>query len=241
MRKSATEDGQPTAPALFLVDIRDIPADFARRPSAQQGASLYGFDQAIVIAAAFKGGAIEAFEFDHHPGLDIGIRRTDLIPSDDPFLSTVARFRAARDVLRPHATGSEPRAGTSADLLERANDALDLAVISAHECERIPLKNHIVATVFDAIQRLGSIRFRYLMIVENEDVKAILCAVTAEPMELEEPLRSLPAALLKQLKTGDELRLWVPGRSMAVDLGQWSSVREFADRALEVARSAMSA
>ncbi|HUF65222.1 MAG TPA: FRG domain-containing protein, partial [Gemmatimonadaceae bacterium] len=98
-RAMSEAGGAAQAPEFFLVDIRDVPTSFARRPAAQHGASLYGFDQAHIIAAAFKGGAIEAFEFEHRPGADIGVVRGDVVPADDPFLPRLARFAAFRDAL----------------------------------------------------------------------------------------------------------------------------------------------
>ena len=149
---SATE-GAPQTPEFFLVDIRDIPANFARRPAAQHGASLYGFDQPHIIAAAFKGGAIEVFEFKHQQGLDIGIVRKDVIPTEDPFLAKLERFQACLKASGPESIGSVPKENDIPDPLKRANTALNMGIISAREVERIQLTEGIFAIVFDQVKR----------------------------------------------------------------------------------------
>lgn len=224
-------------PELFLVDIRDIPSSFARRPSAQQGASLYGFDQPIVIAAAFKGGAIEAFDFEQQPGLNIGISREEVVPNDDPFLSKLENFKAFRDIIRPLNIDSEPKENNANELLEKANSVLHLGLISAHEVDKIRLTEQTMATIFDQITRHGQIEFRYLMIVENEPLKAVVCGITAEPMNL---VGGLSPTMLKAVGFGDQaLRLWIPDNSgMTVKIGHWEEVKEFIDSASKAVREA---
>jgi hypothetical protein len=235
-RTMSEAEGVVPAPELFLVDIRDVPSSFARRPAAQHGASLYGFDQAIVIAAAFKGGAIEAFEFEHRPGLDIGIGREDVVPPQDPFLPKLERFRVFRDAVTAKASGSAPEQEGTPGLLDRANAVFDMGLVSAHEVERVRPTERTVAIIFDRIARHGEIRFRYLMLVLDEPLKAVLCAVTAEPMKL---VPGLSPAVLSSIGLGEHaLRLWLRGGSATVTLGHWETVREFVESALPVARQA---
>jgi len=105
-RQFNASQGAPPAPDLFLEDIRDIPPSFAARPSAQQGASIHGFDKSIVLGAAFKGAVIAAFEFEHRSGIDIGLSRNDVIPTDDPFLPQIDRFRVEHAELLQREVGA---------------------------------------------------------------------------------------------------------------------------------------
>jgi hypothetical protein len=235
-RAMSEAEGVATAPEFFLVDIRDVPSSFARRPTAQHGASLYGFDQAHIIAAAFKGGAIEAFEFEHRPGLDIGIGREDMVPTQDPFLPKLERFQAFREAISVKASGSAPEQNESPSLIDRANAVFNMGLVSAREVERVQLAERIVAIVFDQVARRGEIQFRYLMLVQDKPLKAVLCAVTGEPMEL---VPGLSPAALSSMGLGEHaLRLWLPERSATVTLGHWEAIGEFIESALPVARQA---
>lgn len=235
----STAEGSAPAPEFFLVDIRDVPEALAKRPSAQQGASVYGFDQAHVIGAAMKGGAIQAFEFEHRSGAEIGIDREDVVPSQDPFLEPLARFRAARMVMRPDARVPAEGEASAADALERANSALELGLTGARQVKQIALKEDCVGWVFDEVERIGEIRFRYLMIVEDQVLRSALCAISAEPMKL---APGLPPQALAAFGFGPlALRLWGPGRSMTVDYGDWDAVDAFVERASKVAGDVISA
>jgi len=138
-RAMALAEGGAPAPAFFLVDIREIPAKFAKRPSAQQGASVYGFDQAHVIAAAFLGGAIDAFEFTHRSDVRLDVSREDVVPSEDPFLEKVARFHAFRGALATRAEGPAAAEGAEAGALDRANTVFNMGLIGARS-EKGPLE-----------------------------------------------------------------------------------------------------
>ena len=235
-RVMSEAEGAAQAPEFFLVDIRDMPTSFARRPAAQHGASLYGFDQAHIIAAAFKGGAIEAFEFEHRLGLEIGIGREDVVPTEDPFLPKLERFQAFREAVSAKASYSTPEQKEAPSLLERANSVLNMGLVSARETERVRLTDRTFASVFDQVKRRGEIEFRYLMLVEDEALKAVLCAITAEPMNL------VPGLSLTALKSiglgGQALRLWKPGGSVTVEVGNWETVGEFIESASAAARKA---
>lgn len=204
-RAMSEAEGVAQAPEFFLVDIRDVPTSFARRPAAQHGASLYGFDHAHIIAAAFKGGAIEAFEFEHRPGLDIGVGREDVVPTEDPFLPKLERFQAFRDVFSPKPVGSELKQSGAPSLLDRASTVFNMGLVSAREVERVRLTDRTIASVFDQVEHLGEIEFRYLMLVEDEALESVLCAITAEPMKL---AQGLPPAVLSSIGLGAQaLRL----------------------------------
>jgi hypothetical protein len=237
-RAMSEAEGAAQAPEFFLVDIRDVPTRFARRPAAQHGASLYGFDQAHIIRAAFKGGTIEAFEFEHRPGCAIGVGREDVVPTEDPFLPRLERFKAFRDALSPKPVGSALKPNDAPSLLDRASAVFNMGLVSAREVERVRLTDRALASVFDQVKRLGEIEFRYLMLVEDEALKAVLCAITAEPMKLMPGLS--PTALVSIGLGGQALRLWKPGGSVTVGLGNWETVGEFIESASAAAREATS-
>lgn len=234
----ADDEGLERAPELFVVDIREIPASIARRPSAQQGASIYGFDQPHIVAAAMRFGAIEVFEFEQRPGDDIGIGRSDITPAEDPFLGPLERFEAIRQRLRPNVTHAGTDAGTGSDMVERANTVLGLGLTSAHLCATHPLTDEVVAATFDQVERLGRIRFSYLMLVEHRPTGAFVCAITAEPMDLPDALKALPPEVLAGFGS-DVLRSWAVGGAAPVAYGRWPTLAEFTDKALEVARRAL--
>jgi len=237
-RAMSEAEGAARAPEFFLVDIRDVPTSFARRPAAQHGASLYGFDQAHIIAAAFKGGAIEAFEFEHRPGLDIEVGREDVVPTEDAFLPKLERFQAFRDMLSPKPVGSALKQNGAPSLLDRASAVFNMGIISAREVKRVRLTDRTIASVFDQIKRRGEIDFRYLMVVEDEALKAVLVAFTAEPMNLV-PGPS-PTVLSSFGLGGQALRLWKPGGSETVEVGNWETVGKFIGSASALAREATS-
>ena len=186
-------------------------------------------------------GAVQVFEFEHRPGADVGIGRDDVIPPQDPFLEPLAQFlQAIRRQLLPDVSGTVPQTSAEAKRLERANTVLGLGLRSARACDSHRLADAVLATVFDQIEGLGQIRFRYLMLVEHERTKAFVCAITAEPMAVPEQLQAAPAALLATLGLGTyALRVWVVGGSTTVATGQWSTISEFTAKALEVARGAL--
>ncbi len=237
-RAMSDAEGAAQAPEFFLVDIRDVPMSFARRPAAQHGASIYGLDQAHIIAAAFKGGAIEAFEFEHIPDPDIGVGREDVVPTEDPFLTELERFQTIRDAFSPKPVGSALKQNDSSSLLDRANTVFTMGLISAHEVERVRLTDLTSASVFDQVKRRGEIEFRYLMLVENEELKTVLCAITAEPMNLVQGLS--PTTLSSIGLGGQTLRLWNLEGSVTVGIGNWKTIEEFIESASAVARKATS-
>jgi hypothetical protein len=240
MRAWQEREGHVAAPELFLVDIRDIPPELARRPAAQQGASLYGFDQSHVLAAAVEGGAVEAFEFSHRPDVRAGPAREDVIPPDDPFLRHLELFQMAREALRPKSASPSAEATGRPDLLERANTVLRLGLRSARESRRVQLTDRYAATVFDQIDRLGDIRFQHLLIVEDKKDGTVVCAVSAEPMAVPDALRSVPQAALEKVGFGgDALGFWTSAGRRTLDVGTWSSADAFTERALEAARQAI--
>jgi hypothetical protein len=233
----ALAEGSPPAPAFFLVDIREIPAKFAKRPSAQQGASVYGFDQAHVIAAAFLGGAIDAFEFTHRSNVRLDVSREDVVPSEDPFLEKVARFHAFRGALATRAGELAAAEGAEPSALDRANTVFNMGLISAHEVKKVRLSERMVATAFDRVQKSGEIEFRYLMLVEDEQLKSVLCGVSAEPIKL---APGLTPEIMDAMGLGgfQALRLWLPDGSRPSGHGAWKTVDEFVESAAAVARRA---
>jgi hypothetical protein len=76
MTEWARERGELRPPGLFFMDIRTIPAAFARRPAGQQGGSIYGFDQPSVLRAVFERGCADIFEFRHGPPRRLARERT---------------------------------------------------------------------------------------------------------------------------------------------------------------------
>ena len=225
--------GAPLTPELFLVDIRDIPGGFARRPSAQQGASLYGLDQSHVIAAAMEDGAIEALEFRHRRGCDIGIGREDVVPAEDPFLAELEKFKTFQSVIRPESEGSDPEPGNNPSLLERANLAFKMRVVSAREVKKIRLSDHSQGIVYDEIKRRGDIEFRYMMLVEDTKLHTVVCAVTAERIK---PFGDLPPEALDSYGIGQQIRLWKADGSVPLKYGKWDNVDEFIESASEAVR-----
>ena len=122
-------------------------------------------------------------------------------------------------------------------LLERASTIFNMGLISARQVETIRLSKRNVASVFDQVKRRGENECRYLMLVEDEPLKAVVCAFTAEPMTLVPGLS--PAALTSIGLGGQALRLWKPEGSMTVGLGNWETIGEFIEGASAAAREAI--
>jgi hypothetical protein len=83
-------------PRFFVQRIGDMIEGGALRPKRQRGASVYGFDQPLVLATVAQYGVVEVFEFEHSAhgsGLDLGpVNRGYLKPVDDPMRSLVDQF-----------------------------------------------------------------------------------------------------------------------------------------------------
>jgi len=235
----AAEQNLTPPPDLFLVDIREIPSEFARRPRVQHGASIYGFDQPHVVSFAMQKGAIEAFEFIHRSRVDIGIGREDVVPPEDPFLEPLQRFIGVQRCLSPNRAQMSDPDSPALDCLNRANTVLKLGVESARHAPTHELTGEVIAYVFDEVERMGRIRFSHLMVVEHKPSKAIECAISAEPMDLFPELKALPPGTLARLGFGsDTLRHWSLSGSPTVALGQFTSIDKFTARALELVRQA---
>ncbi len=242
MRAWAIKEGRFPPPELFLVDIRDIPATFAKRPSAQQGASLYGFDQPLLVEKAFKTGAVEALEFRHRRDMDVGRTRSEVIPEDDPFLPWLELFCAAREVLKPKTIVATTTTGEKQDLdvLERVSAVLHIPMREGRRRERIELTDRYVASLFDELQTLGEIQCKYLLAVMDEPTGAIVCVVSVEPLPLMGDLGSLPPEAFKALGLGTEIEilgLWDGRGRTAIEMRFWQNYEEFKDRALTLAQS----
>jgi hypothetical protein len=97
------ESGGPSlVPALGLfglADISSLSADIARRPVAQRGGSLLGFENSVLHLLLHDGGGVEAFVFPHRSadGTETPLRKSHLCPDDDPALA----------VFRPGEAGEE--------------------------------------------------------------------------------------------------------------------------------------
>lgn len=231
------EDTPP--PEMFIVDIREIPASFARRPSAQRGASVYGFDQPFVVRLALSRGAVQIFEFEHRAGIDVGVTREDVVPSTDPFLQRLDQFEEIRTLLR-QGPSSGPEASAKGSLLDRASTAMKLWVRSARQVRTHRLTDGLVATVFDQIERPTTTRFSYLMVVEHESTKALVCAISAEPLLPSPALHSESEAKVVRSLGLSMLRLWRVDGSVPLDMADSASVDEFEARALQVVQAAFS-
>lgn len=75
-----------------VVDISTIDSQYAARPFAQQGASIFGLENSAVHVIMSYCKALEVFTFPHSSvsGRETGFSRSDLCPVDDP----------ARDILK---------------------------------------------------------------------------------------------------------------------------------------------
>jgi hypothetical protein len=94
-RKQAISEGRFPPPNMFAVSISNIPESVARRPSQQQGLSVYGFDRLDVLKALFAMGIVKPFLFAHSaPYSDDHVNRELIQPSIDPFLETVQLFES---------------------------------------------------------------------------------------------------------------------------------------------------
>lgn len=73
-----------------LVDISDFPPLIARRPGAQHGGSLFGFENSVLHLMLCEGTAVEAFTFPHGPrdADATGLTKERLCPPGDPALTT---------------------------------------------------------------------------------------------------------------------------------------------------------
>lgn len=227
MRAWAQKAGLTPAPELFLVDIRQIPHTFAKRPSAQHGASVYGFDQPLLIVRAFASGAVEALEFKHREGMDVGFARAQLIPEVDPFLSLKEQFLAIRERIKPETIN-----GQDLDVLERVNTILHIPLESGRLRERIEFTDRYIASLFDDLQSFGQIQYKYLMAVIDKDTGALICVIAVERSQMMNAV-DLPPETLKALGWGTEvLGLWDGRGRSVIDIGMWQTFQEFRARAL---------
>jgi len=73
---------------LGFADISSLGEEFGKRPKAQRGGSLLGFENSVVYLLLDCYGALEIFTFPHSSlsGRETKIQRSDLCPSDDPIL-----------------------------------------------------------------------------------------------------------------------------------------------------------
>lgn len=234
MRAWAQKEGLAPPPELFLVDIRQIPHTFAKRPSAQCGASVYGFDQPTLIVRAFASGAVEAMEFKHRRGIDVGLTRTQLIPDVDSFLPLREQFLAMRELLKPETIN-----GQDLDVLERVHTILKIPLESGKLRERIKFTDRYIALLFDELQSSGVIQYKYLMVVIDKCTGALLFVIAVERSQMMSAV-DLPPETLKALGWGTEvLGLWDGRGRSVIDIGLWQTLQEFRARALTEAEKAI--
>jgi hypothetical protein len=231
-------------PRLFLEDIRSIPQTFARRPFAQQGASIYGFDQPMVVKLAFDSGAAAAFEFRHGPG-QVRLTRSDIVPDDDNFVQHVSRFQAARERLiprldleapdgaPPEGAPEQPRAPSP---LERATATLEIPIWRARRVESLRLTTDCTASIYDNIENSGATSYKYLLVASDVSSDAIICVVAVEESSsMHAPTPKISAQVLASLGLGNQvLGLWNHQGHRAIDAGSWPTLDSFKAAAIPV-------
>jgi hypothetical protein len=81
----ASLPGFNRVPAFFVRRLSNIISGGALRPAHQRGASVFGFDQPLVLLTIAQYAIVEVFEFEHGPhDLDLGkVDREYIIPADD--------------------------------------------------------------------------------------------------------------------------------------------------------------
>jgi hypothetical protein len=100
------KDNRSLVPHLGLfgmVDISGIDEQIARRPQAQQGGSLLGFENAVMHLLLAGGQHVEAFAFPHRSvdGSETPFRKRHLCPPDDPALAIFRPEEANNEPIRP--------------------------------------------------------------------------------------------------------------------------------------------
>jgi hypothetical protein len=229
------------AEEFFLTDIRDIPPTFARRPTAQAGASVFGFDQPVALQLLFASGAAEIFTFTHQEQQHVGLERTDVIPEDDPFLPIMESIAQVLQALRPTAAGENtinPGDIAADEALDRVGKVMGLPLTHAHFHSRIEVSDRLVGLLFHQIESRGEIRYKYLLAVFDKSNRAIGCALAVEPMQVPEGLARI-LAQVPQLGGTELLGLWSGSGRSAVDTGSWPTIGDFEARALPIARQVL--
>lgn len=222
-----------TFPELFLADIRSIPSTFAKRPTAQHGASLYGFDQPLFVERAVADGVLEIFTFVHQRDENVGLARNDIVPEDDPFLPVVDAFQAARRAMKPVVTsksGVDKDEIDADEALERVATVLRVPIQGGHQVDCIPISDRYLAFLFDGIDSSGYIRYKYLLPVFDTKNRAIVCVVSVEESS---GLAGLKPEWLRAIGIpGNEtLGLWSRSEHVTVELGSWADPATFRERA----------
>ena len=81
-------------PAFFVRRLCNIISGGALRPMHQRGASVFGFDQPLVLLTIAQHGIVEVFEFEHGPH-DLALGKVDreyMIPPDDLMVRVLEEF-----------------------------------------------------------------------------------------------------------------------------------------------------
>jgi tetratricopeptide (TPR) repeat protein len=242
MRDWARGQGLLPAPALFCVDIREIPVSFASRPGGQEGGSIYGFDQPKVLRDVFESGCAEIFEFRHGPAAaSLGSLRERIMPADDPFLPRGDAIRAALAVLKPRLASREPANAPggaetgAADYLQHVVTTARLAILGARFTGRVPLEDGHAGYHFVDIETLpgASHGYAHLLVIVNDKTRGVSGYVSAEPMGPAGTARPLQPYVMAQ---------WIGGRRAVVDLtADVGTAEGFLDRAIPVANRALAA
>lgn len=229
------------AEQFFLADIRGIPPTFARRPTAQAGASVFGFDQPVALHLLFASGAAEIFTFTHQAHEHVGLGRADVIPEDDPFLSIMESVAHVLQALRPTAADERtinPDDIAADEALDRVGKVMGLPLTRAHLHRRIEVTDRFVGLLFHQVESRGEIRYKYLLTVFDKSNRAIGCALAVEPMQLPEGLADILAQVPK-LGGTELLGLWSGSGRGAVDTGSWPTIADFEAHALPIARQVL--
>jgi hypothetical protein len=226
-------------PELFLVDIRSIPDSFAKRPTAQQGASLYGFDQPLVIELAAQSGILEIYTFVHQAGQDAGLTRDEVIPAEDPFRAIAALFEAIRREVKPVVASqrnTDNKGLDSEHAMERLQLQLGIPVRTAQRCERIPIDSRHVAFLYEGIETFGQVRYKYLLPVFDMANGAIVCVVSVEQSPALGAVKPewLQACGISGYET---LGLWSGAGHVTVEIGSWPDTATFQARAWPIVHS----
>jgi tetratricopeptide (TPR) repeat protein len=188
MNRALAERDEGRAPDFFLIDIRDIPAEFAGRPSGQQGGSVYGLDQPNVLRALVKGGCLEALEFRHTDGTgDIALLRSEIVPDDDPFAALAENLSAAIEVASKATVVAVTGAGDLPDpvatmKLSELKRTAGLAIDSARLVDQYPIGDSHEGFLFSDIESSGHHGYESLLAVSSVKTDAVLGYVSLEPL-----------------------------------------------------------
>jgi len=180
--------GEARPPDLFFADIRRVPATFAKRPSGQQGGSIYGFDQPRVLRAVFESGAAEVFEFRHSENAaSLASLRKVAIPDDDHFIKLKTAIESGLTSIKTRfgRMNSElglPGGAAASEYLGRLIVVARLSIDSARFSQRISLEDDYVAYHYVDIESHGSHGYAHLLAIVNERTQGVLGYVSSEPL-----------------------------------------------------------